>query len=434
MVQKVGDVRIKTCPCLRRRRSFVPDEEKTVAHDVTDVMKSTSVSVLVVPHGGEAMSLCHNHVIESLFDCEPEDELKMLIKYRENVSTSWHDEIYLMLNFERKRKILDCHVKNLVESPILIDDATKEIKEMIIRDSKLAVHLKPLVFERLVEILVEDNVNEFTKGSAACILGFANFDECDVCFKEKATEVLVTFMFDDRDTISIPVLRALTRLAYFSADYTSFIIENGALEGALAVIEPNFPSLKRIQNLAKFLVVVVVRRVQVPNDKVAAVVTILDAILKIRESPNLRCIVRACYTLQYIAADQWVNEGNILNNIIYFISHHNDMVSFSALRVAAYIVKSGNSSKTLNSSLQFLGLKKIWGKPKKFQKEVCHIISNMAAEGGISIKDLDMYSLMDALCKLLEVDDCDVRMEAACTIQNVIRCHRARMMIDVTVS
>lgn len=66
----------------------------------------------------------------------------------------------------------------------------------------------------------------------------------------------------------------LTRLAYFSADYASFITENGALEGALAVFEPGFPSLKKIQNLAKFLVVIVCQ-VQVPNHKVISLSTSL---------------------------------------------------------------------------------------------------------------------------------------------------------------
>ncbi|KAL8111259.1 hypothetical protein AgCh_019105 [Apium graveolens] len=321
----------------------------------------------------EAMSLRHHHhQSESLFDCEQdEEELKL-------------------------RKILDSYVQKLVESPNLSDDATEKIKEMIIGDSKLVAALTPLVFERLVEILVDDKVNELTKGSAACILGFAKFDECDVGLKEKAIKVLVKLMSDDHDIISIPVLRTLTRFAYLSADYARFIIENGALEGAVAVVnKPIFPSPKWIQNLAKFLVVVV-RRVQVPNDKVGAIVTNLNKILNIEGLANLRCIVRACYILSYISVDQWVNEGNILNNIIHLICNKSDMVASSALRVAAYIVKSENSR-----------------------------------------KDLDMYGLMDALFKLLEAADYDVRKEAACTIHNVISCHRyelTRKLIDVTVT
>lgn len=363
------------------------------------------------------MSLSHNREI---FDCEQEEDLKVGLKYRENVFPSLDDHI-ILVNFERKSRILEGYVKQLVESHDL--DATKVIKEMIIGDSKLAAGLKPLVFERLVEILVENN-NESTKESAACILGFAKSDECYVIIKEKATEVLVKLMSDDSDTISISVLRALTRLAYFSANYASFIIENGALQGALAVFEPIFPSHKRIKNLAKFLVVVV-RQVPVPYDKVGAVVTILDTILKEMQS-NLRCIVRACYTLSYIAVELWVNEGNILDNIIKLILHYDDMIASSALRVAANIVKSENSREILTKNykfLQYLGWSEICCKPKKFQKEACHIISNMAANGGTSIKDLDKYDLMDALFKLLEVDDFDVRMGAACAIHNVISCH-----------
>ncbi|KAL8111261.1 hypothetical protein AgCh_019107 [Apium graveolens] len=135
----------------------------------------------------EAMSLRHHHhQSESLFDCEQdEEELKLT-------------------------KILDSYVKKLVESPNLSDDATEKIKEMIIGDSKLVAALTPLVFERLVEILVDDKVNELTKGSAACILGFVKFDECDVGLKEKAIKVLVKLMSDDHDIISIPVIFTLS--------------------------------------------------------------------------------------------------------------------------------------------------------------------------------------------------------------------------------
>lgn len=78
-------------------------------------------------------------------------------------------------------------------------------------------------------------------------------------------------------------MRTLTCLAYKSSENANFIIENDALQGALAVFEPIFPSLKRIQNLAKFLVVVV-HQVKVPDDKVGIVVTILDKILIARQS------------------------------------------------------------------------------------------------------------------------------------------------------
>ncbi|XP_074331137.1 uncharacterized protein LOC141668249 isoform X2 [Apium graveolens] len=364
------------------------DVKETLEHNVTDY-----------PNGGvrvgkwEASFLSHNCECKSLFDCEQEEELmNIVIKYKEKALSSWDDHI-IAVNFERKTKILDDHVKKLMESPHLSNDAIEDIKEMIIGDSKLVAGLNSLVFELLGQILIDDKVNEFTKGSAACILGFANFDECSVGLKEKAIEVLVKLISDDCDTISIPVLRTLTHFAYFSADYASFIIENGALEGAVAIIEPIVPSHKRIQNLAKFMVVVV-RQVPVPNDKVGAVVTILDAIF--RESPNRRCIVRACYILSYIAVDRWVNEGNILNNIIDLIWDNSDVVAYFALRVAACIVKSKNSR-----------------------------------------KDLYIYGLMDALFKLLEEGDFDVRMEAGCTIHNVISRHRyelARNMIDVPVS
>ncbi|KAK1376686.1 hypothetical protein POM88_032879 [Heracleum sosnowskyi] len=146
-------------------------------------------------------------------------------------------------------KILDGYVKQLVESLKL--DAIQEIKVMIIGDSKLVAALKPLVLKHLVEILVENN-SESTKGLAACILGFENFMN------------------------AVLVLRTLTWLVYVSADYASFIVENGALEGALAVFERVFPFPKRIKKLG-----------QVFGGRDS--LTILDMMLKIRKS-NVRYV------------------------------------------------------------------------------------------------------------------------------------------------
>lgn len=72
--------------------------------------------------------------------------------------------------------------------------------------------------------------------------------------------------------VTIQVLKTLTRLAYVHAGYARFITENGAFEGALAVIKSNSPSSKRIQKLAKFLVAVVVGLVEVPSHKVITLV------------------------------------------------------------------------------------------------------------------------------------------------------------------
>ncbi|KAK1376756.1 hypothetical protein POM88_032949 [Heracleum sosnowskyi] len=363
----------------------------------------------------------------SLFDCKPEEELEVLLKFKDKAKTfSSCDEHIVKINFERKSETLSVYVKQLVESHNL--DAIQAMKEMLIGDPKLAAGLKPFVFERLVKILVENDIEYSTKGSAACVLAFADLESIK---KKEATEVLVNLMSHDCDTISIPVLRTLTRLAYKFADYASFIIEKGALEGALAVSQSNSPSFKRIQNLAKFLVVVV-RQVNVLSQKaVGTVVTILDMILEIRES-NLRYIVRACDTLSHIAVKHWINKGNIYGNLIYFIRHRNDMVAYSALRAVGNIVKSRDSWKMCeiltedpNKFLRCLGRIEICCKPKKFQKEFCLLISNTAAniadKGRSSVKDMNQAGLIDALSKLLEVDEVDVKKEAAQAICKVVR-------------
>ncbi|KAK1376803.1 hypothetical protein POM88_032996 [Heracleum sosnowskyi] len=349
-----------------------------------------------------------------LFDCEQEKELKVGLKYEEKVFSSW-DNYIIQVNFERTSRILKDYFQQLMAGSHDLD-ATKKIKEILIGDSKLADGLNPLVFNRLVDILDENN-NEATKGSAACILAFANIDKCDVDNKKRATEVLLRLMSDERDTMSIPVLRTLTRWAYFSNDYASFVIENGALQGALAVLEPIYPNLKIIQTLVKFLLVVV-RQGKVPDDKVRTVLTILDTILEVGQC-NLRCLVRACYTISSIKVELWVNKGNILNNIIDLIWHWDDTVAYTALRLVAKVVQLEKPPEILTKKykfLQCLELSEICCKPKKFQMEVCSIFLDMATNGGPSTKDLHKSGMMDTLFELLEVDDFDVRTEAASVV------------------
>ncbi|KAK1376676.1 hypothetical protein POM88_032869 [Heracleum sosnowskyi] len=263
---------------------------------------------------------CEQEGRESLFDCEgEEEELKVVIKYKEK-AFSLLDNQFIRVNIERKSKVLYGYVKQLVETRNF--GATEKIKEMIIGDSKLVDVLEPLVLEPLDE----KNFNESTK----------------------AIQALVKLMSNERDAISIPVLRTLTRLAYISTDYARFIIENDDIEGACAVnVEPIFSSLKRTQNLAKFLVVVV-RRVQLLDDKLRAVVSILNKILEIGQY-NLRCIVRACYTLSFIEVKLWILTRNF-------------------------------------RFLQYLAWSNIHSRPKKFQKEACDIILNIVADRGRSIK------------------------------------------------
>ncbi|XP_074326204.1 uncharacterized protein LOC141664199 isoform X2 [Apium graveolens] len=346
------------------------------------------------------MLLSHHCKRESLlFDYEREEESKVVLKHEKTGHI-------VEAGLRRKIKILDDYVKQLVESDDEEDFAAiQKIEDMIIGEPNLVAGLKPLVFERLVEVLVDGNKETTTKGSAAFILGFANFDECSVGMKEKA-------------------LKTLTRLARVSADYASYMIEKGALEGALAIhVDPiNYPNLQIIQELAKFLALVVCQ-VKIPSHKVHLVVPILDKILQIRES-EVRYMVRACYALLSIAVESWINEGEICKNLILFIGYWNNMAAYSAFEVVAYIVESGNSSHIeilikKHKFLQYLDWSEICRKPKTFQKEVCRIISKLAVKGGIFINNMDKARVRDYLSKLLEADDIKVRSEAACTICNV---------------
>lgn len=352
-------------------------------------------------------------------DCD-EEELRLVMKYKARGFPSRVDHDLVSFNLGRKVKILDGYVKNLMESNDL--EATRQIREHIMRDPRVAVGLKPKAVERLVKILDENN-KESIKGWAACILGFANFDECELVIKEKATQVLVKLMSSDSCRIAIPVVSTLTRLAYVSPDYSNFIVQRGALEVALAV-KTIYWSSKMLKNLSKFMAVVV-SRVQFPSRKVPMVVTILRKMLGIR-LPNLCHIVRACYALSHLSFEgSVIVEKEIYNKVIGFINDSDNLVAHSALRVVANIAKWGKPCEIQILTkdcefLQCLGRIELCRKPKMFRKEACNVISNIAANGGTSIDDMHEAGLIDTLHKLLEVDEFDVKMEAVCAIYNII--------------
>ncbi|KAK1367225.1 hypothetical protein POM88_042786 [Heracleum sosnowskyi] len=108
-------------------------------------------------------------------------------------------------------------------------------------------------------------------------------------------------------------------------------------------------------------------------------------------------------------------------------SHPNDEVACSAFRVVLNIARWGRDDQLQilakdTKFLQYLG-KTMTCKSKEFlYKEVCQIISEIAAaQDGTFIQALEEAGLIDNLCSLLEVAKFDVKMEAACALFNCIK-------------
>ncbi|KAK1405574.1 hypothetical protein POM88_005179 [Heracleum sosnowskyi] len=359
-----------------------------------------------------------------------EEELRLILEYKAKGFLSWVDHDLVSFNLGRKGKILDGYVRDLMESND-IEASTRQIRYHITRDPRVAVGLKPEVVERLVEILDENN-KETIKGWVACILGFANFDECKLAIKNKATQVLVKLMSSDSCRIAIPAVKTLTRLAYVSRDYSKFIVERGALEGAVAV-KTIYWSYKMLKSMGKFMAVVV-SRVQFPSHQVSMVVTILRKMLGIRlpSCPNHCHIVKACYALSHLSYEgSLIVEKEICNKVIQYIDDPKNLVAHSALRVVANIAKWGKPCEIQILTkdcelLQCLGRIELRCKPKMFRKEACNLISNIAAaNGGTSLDDMHEAGLIDTLHKLLEEDEFDVKMEAVCALYNIILGNRS---------
>lgn len=95
----------------------------------------------------------------------------------------------------------------------------------------------------------------------------------------------------------------------------------------------------------------------------------------------------------------------------------------SALGVVANIVRWGSLIQIQHLTkdwqlLKCLGKSVLCSEIKKFRKEACQIIANVAVRSEIQIKD--EAGLIERLLKLFEEDEDDVKMEAAWAIYNSI--------------
>ncbi|KAK1356572.1 hypothetical protein POM88_049828 [Heracleum sosnowskyi] len=336
--------------------------------------------------------------------------------------------------------------------PVKFKEATNWLNDLVNGDAGLAGCLSSEAVECLLGILAEIDNSKDRKDLVAIqslavrILSRALSHNIFHKYSRDAVPALVKLMSHPLTDLSIAGVMALTRLAYACPRCTQVILINGALEQAQEIANKirNLPLPELRQWVAKFLAVICYR--DLPDHKVNVALMISEDLLT-KDSISHRHIVSTCYALQYltykwtvtikgVAWDKLIRKliGLIINCFridcpvitsppVIFGS---TVIASSALGVVGNIARWGHSNQiqTLaNDSrlLQCLGMM-LRFEFKKFTKEACQIISNIAARRQSWIQNMHKANLIEPLYDLLEKDmyESDVKMEAAWAIFNGI--------------
>ncbi|XP_074352962.1 uncharacterized protein LOC141692124 [Apium graveolens] len=341
----------------------------------------------------------------------------------------------LAFNTERKIPILDPYVREMMkfsESTDLdgpqLSNAMSEIKEIVLHEPRVAeVALGPVVLERIVKILRETN-KESIKYTATYILSVSKLDKCNAVIIKEAIQSLVDLMHDEKNCTALRAMYTLICLARGYPEHANVIAETNALNVALDVVTNFSKNVFETLNCVAHLMVVICP-VKLSPDKELVALTILDKIIQFEYYYHCH-IARACDALQYLCFKKHLElEEQTFKRQIALVSHTNNQVAISAIKVVGNIARWGSDDQLEilakdSNFLEYLGKTMTCKpcKPDEFLKEVCMIISEIAAaQDGIFIEALEQAGLIDNLCSLLEVAEFDVKLEAACAIFNCIK-------------
>lgn len=300
--------------------------------------------------------------------------------------------------------------------------STFYLEKLIEEDPRLADQIGYDIAHCLVQTL---KIIDWTIVEVSCIsiLSHATSDICSDVMKEEALPLFVKLMGRScTNGIAVPNVIGLTRLAYARPDYIQVIVKNNALQATHLMCRDKWGKVNVMNDLAKFLVAVCrgesLCHEKFTLDEVKAALLIIDDFFqeKINSTDN---IMRACHALSYLSFERYVPiEEETFKRLVGFTFHADNSVAGSALGVVGNIARWGSDNQIQylardTKLLQSLGQRWLCSKFKIFQKEACHIISNIAAQSELFRKDMDIVILTDPLCRLLEEDDFDVKVEAA---------------------
>ncbi|KAK1381877.1 hypothetical protein POM88_019612 [Heracleum sosnowskyi] len=337
--------------------------------------------------------------------------------------------------------------------------ATKQLHDLIDKDAGLVDYLSFGDVRHLLSILREIdnnkdmadiyiNIQSLAVRILSHVLSHSRFSE----FSLPAAPALVRLLYNSSTAISIAGAMALTRLAFASHECYGVILHTGALEIAQKIVLEDRKDSDLIQWLAKFLAVICSRGL--PPAKVKVVLAISKDLL-LMHSFRDRHIVPICYALQFLTDRRHVTtaiaiKGETWNKLIkilverichpLYITHgvagpvvyESIVTGGAALGVVGNIARWGPRDKVqtlADDSALLRCLRRMLCFEPKFVKEVCQIISNIAARSRTWIKVMQSAKLIEPLCSLLESDtsESDIKMEAAWAIFNGIygdRCQK----------
>ncbi|KAL8102153.1 importin subunit alpha-1a-like [Apium graveolens] len=306
-----------------------------------------------------------------------------------------------------------------------LDEATEQLKNLIYRDLRLADCVQSDVVERLVQIL-ENIEYRGMQYQAVRILSTVSYDKCREVINEQAVPVLVKLMTIPFNQLADAAVITLTHLACASSNCVKVIVDNFALGSAWEIVKifKEYEGNHVIHNISMLLVAVCRANIFSADQEKSAIIILQNLLQKEMYNSSTLHIKRACYALSYLSYERHVEvTKEVCKNLVELLFHDEMSVVGSALGVAGNIVRWGSLIQIQYMTkdcqlLKCLGKSVLCSEIKKFRKEACQIISNVAARSEIQIKD--EAGLIERLRKLLENDEPDVKMEAAWAIYNTI--------------
>ncbi|XP_074341189.1 uncharacterized protein LOC141678723 [Apium graveolens] len=306
-------------------------------------------------------------------------------------------------------------------------------------DQVLADRLKHDHVVLLFKILKEKISRQDIQSAVLGVLSRVNFTAHEKAMEADRIRLLVSVIFTNEEVFGTHAYRmthlavfTLTNIAKALPKFVVEILKTDVLERVQRVIVVHCTDAM-VDNIAMFLVAVCrtdlsCLKKQVDLARIA--LQLLEA-----NAYSGHYIEQACNALQYLTYGMELQIEELalkkliekLIEIIHKPPHGGCLFPGYALGVLGNIAIWGSSDQIeiLTSNSKFLeSLEIMMAGSKKIQKEVCQIISNIAARMDGLIEEMHKAGLIEALCRLLEKDEAlekdeiDVKIEAAWAICN----------------
>lgn len=357
-----------------------------------------------------------------------------------------------LVTFERWYSVFDKYLEKgaylySIRDLEKLSEVLEFLIEFIIEDIKFADRLQFGAVMWLLGLIreIDDHKNMEIQGLSVTILSYAITRGENTRFLEEAVGEFVMFMSATSVDNNIMGVDALTRIAYALPKCVKLIIKQGALEKAHELLKKPLSlflksSCELIRHVANFLAAVCCGDFDFIEVNLALAIS--EELFQKKLGDNEHKML-ACYALQYLTYENSlkIEEAaweKLIASLIKFSIDFDDTeditassqsgvkdtgLAASALGVVGNVARWGylDQIQTLavNISLMECLRKMLRSGIKKFCKEACQIISNIAAAQNTPwIQAMYVFQLVEPLCKLLleDMSMSDVKLEAAWAI------------------